>query len=243
MSWTIAAGIDNGDPVVISTNDDYLEPQSRAGRPTLVSICFQGPFMLTSMENRDKFEKSLEGFLRIHGGVIVARVARRGAYSFHFQCTSQSLASDMIPIPDGLHSSCTINVHDDPEWSEYQSWLADEQLGKTLEKGSALMQELDPPAEVLTDPEALELLRAWLSKDQLVVTLQSVEFPNGAIAYGMLLADVARHVTEMLHQRFGYPKASTLTEICRVFIDEMKSDAHIAGGFVEPTNAPSREPS
>jgi transcriptional regulator with XRE-family HTH domain len=39
----------------------------------------------------------------------------------------------------------------------------------------------------------------------------------------------------------GYPKNVTLTEICRVFIDEMKSDAGNAmGDFVEPKTPPQR---
>jgi hypothetical protein len=97
------------------------------------------------------------------------------------------------------------------------------------------MQELAPPEEVFSDPEAVELLRAWLSRDQLLVALQSIDFPEGAVTYGMVLADIARHAADMLHQGFGHAKTTTLSEICRVFIDEMKSDmGQASGGFAEP---------
>lgn len=96
------------------------------------------------------------------------------------------------------------------------------------------MEELAPPEEVFSDPNSVELLRAWLSKDALIVTLQSMNFPAGAATYGMVLADIARHAADMLHKGYGYPKATTLTEICRVFIDEMKTDTGKASGdFVE----------
>lgn len=97
------------------------------------------------------------------------------------------------------------------------------------------MEELTPPEEVFSDPNSVELLRAWLSKDELIVTLQSLDFPAGAVTYGMVLADIARHAADMLHKGYGYPKIVTLAEICRVFIDEMKSDAgHASGDFVQP---------
>jgi hypothetical protein len=97
------------------------------------------------------------------------------------------------------------------------------------------LQELAPPEEALTDPNSVELLRAWLSKETLVVVLQSMDFPAGAATYGVMLADIARHAADMLHQGYGYPKSMTLSEIARVFIAEMKSDAgQASGGFVQP---------
>jgi hypothetical protein len=97
------------------------------------------------------------------------------------------------------------------------------------------VQELAAPEEALADPNSVELLRAWLSNDRLVVALQSIDFPAGAATYGVVLADIARHAADMLHQGYGHPKTTTLSEICRVFIAEMKSDAgQAAGGFVQP---------
>jgi hypothetical protein len=60
-----------------------------------------------------------------------------------------------------------------------------------------------------------------------------MEFPEGAVTYGMVLADIARHAADMLHKSGGHSKNMTLMEICRVFIDEMKSDVgRASGGFV-----------
>jgi hypothetical protein len=97
------------------------------------------------------------------------------------------------------------------------------------------MNELAPPGEILRDPKSVELLRAWVSNDQLIVALKSIEPLAGPAMYGMVLADIARHAADMLHKGSGYPKTATLSEICRVFFDEMKSDTGNAmGGFVEP---------
>jgi hypothetical protein len=43
----------------------------------------------------------------------------------HFYCRSQEIAPDSVPVDEKLKSICTISVHDDPEWTEYQSWLPD----------------------------------------------------------------------------------------------------------------------
>ena len=94
------------------------------------------------------------------------------------------------------------------------------------------MEELAPPEEVFSDPNSFEILRAWISKEQLWVVLQALDSPEGPVTYGMLLADTARHAADMLHQAFGYPKTTTLAEIARVFIAEMKNDyGQASGGF------------
>jgi hypothetical protein len=99
------------------------------------------------------------------------------------------------------------------------------------------MEDLAPPEEVFSDPNSVELLRAWLSRDHIIVALQSIDFHAGVAMYGMVLADIARHAADMFHKGYGYPKTTTLTEICRVFIDEMKSDPGTSGDF-NPPNPP-----
>ena len=97
------------------------------------------------------------------------------------------------------------------------------------------MEELAPPQEVVSDPNSVELLRAFLSNDQLLVVLQSIDFPAGPVTYGMVLADIARHAADMLHLGFGHSKTTSLSEISRVFNAELESDmGQASGGFVEP---------
>ena len=62
------------------------------------------------------------------------------------------------------------------------------------------MNELAPPGEVLVNPEAVEMLRVWASNNQLVAALRPMTFSEGAVTYGLVLADVARHAADMLHK-------------------------------------------
>jgi hypothetical protein len=125
MPWIVASGTDNGDPVIVSITDDFREPASREGRATRVSVRFMGGYMLQSAENREAFEDAMAPFLAEHGGVLVAGITRTQpvSYTFHFYCRSQNVDPEIVPVDAELKSICTVSVHDDPEWHEYQSWL------------------------------------------------------------------------------------------------------------------------
>jgi hypothetical protein len=125
MTWTIGGGTDNGDPVIVSINDEYRDPGSRAGLPTRISFRFMGGYMLQSIENRSAFEDSLEPFLQSHGGVLVAGITKTKpvCYTFHAYCRSQEMNPSTVPLEDKLKGICTISVHDDPAWIEYERWL------------------------------------------------------------------------------------------------------------------------
>jgi hypothetical protein len=51
---------------------------------------------------------------------------------------------------------------------------------------------LPPPAEVLNDSQATEVLRVWAGSDRVLVTLNTAWSDPGA--WGLVLADIARHV-------------------------------------------------
>lgn len=53
-------------------------------------------------------------------------------------------------------------------------------------------KELDLPAQVLSDDGATEILRVWKNSDDLTVTLKITWSDPGA--WGLVLADLARHV-------------------------------------------------
>jgi hypothetical protein len=77
------------------------------------------------------------------------------------------------------------------------------------------MEELAPPEEALIDPNSVELLRAWLSDEQLIITLQSMDFPAGAVTYGMVCADIARHAADRRWPRFsGFSSTSARIDGC-----------------------------
>jgi hypothetical protein len=125
MTWTIAAGTDNGDPVIVSINEKFRDPAARAGLTTRISARFLGGYMLQSVSNRATFEDSVQPFLDRHGGVLVAGITRTKpvSYTFHFYCRSNEVDPHDMPVAETLKPVCTISVHHDPEWTEYDAWL------------------------------------------------------------------------------------------------------------------------
>lgn len=124
MSWTVAQGSDSGAQVVVCIDEAFRDSAARKDLATRVSVRFLGSHMLR-LENRDEFERSMQPFLAAHGGVLVAGITRTKpvSYTFHFYCRSQGITSVNLPIGEELKRICTVVVHHDPEWNEYQSWL------------------------------------------------------------------------------------------------------------------------
>jgi hypothetical protein len=123
VSWAVATGNDNGEIVIVTIDDDFRDVSMRAGLSTRISMRFLGNYMMQSIENRTRFESSIQPFLDEHGGSIVAGITRRGQYTFHAYCRPGDVHPDRVPIGDEWKSMCTVSVHDDPEWAEYQRWL------------------------------------------------------------------------------------------------------------------------
>ena len=61
------------------------------------------------------------------------------------------------------------------------------------------LNELPPPPECSGDSAAKEVLRAWIVKNGLSVSLSPLSFESPAV-WGMLLVDVARHVARSYEQ-------------------------------------------
>ena len=124
VSWTVATGRDNGDAVIVSIDDDFRDPTRRAGRDTRVSVRFLGPYMLKSAENRTAFEDSFVPTLESRSGVLVAGITRTRPVSYTFigYCVG-NLEPSAISVAEPLQASCTVSVHHDPHWTEYEAWL------------------------------------------------------------------------------------------------------------------------
>ncbi len=67
---------------------------------------------------------------------------------------------------------------------------------------TAVAIELRVPQEVLDDPESRELLRVWLSGESQRFVLRPDVWDDPA-AWGLLLADLARHVAYAYAQKQG----------------------------------------
>jgi hypothetical protein len=76
------------------------------------------------------------------------------------------------------------------------------------------------PPEAEVDPKAGELLRAWVSKGGLHCSLKPTVWEDPG-SWGILLADVARHVASALQESGKHP-IDTLERIRRAFQAEME---------------------
>jgi hypothetical protein len=81
------------------------------------------------------------------------------------------------------------------------------------------MSELSAPPDA-GEPNALEVLRAWLVTEQLHCSLRADVFEDPS-AWGAVLADVARHVALALQEADGTDPAATLHTIGETFAREL----------------------
>jgi hypothetical protein len=88
--------------------------------------------------------------------------------------------------------------------------------------------ELVIPPEALEDENASEVLRAWIAHEKLFCVLKPEGFEDVG-SWGILLADVARHITNGLAEARGLDKEESLKRIRELF------DAELS----EPTDEPT----
>ena len=88
--------------------------------------------------------------------------------------------------------------------------------------------ELTTPAEALTDERAIEVLRAWVAHDQLFCSLRPESWDEVG-SWGILLADLARHVANALAEGKGLSREDSIRHIRELFDAELD----------QPTDEPS----
>mgnify|MGYP003382056427 CR=1 FL=1 len=100
------------------------------------------------------------------------------------------------------------------------------------------MQERSIPEAALRDPNSIEMLRVWIAEKKLHCSMkvgmyqETMKVPE-EVAWGTILADVARHLANALHEGYGHDKSATLRRISDKFLDEIdKSTSAASGGFV-----------
>lgn len=71
---------------------------------------------------------------------------------------------------------------------------------------------LEIPQAAGADPNAFELLRVWVANKQQHVSLRTGVWEDPA-AWGIMLADLARHIAETYHQEEGRVVDATLQRI------------------------------
>jgi hypothetical protein len=74
------------------------------------------------------------------------------------------------------------------------------------------MHELPTPPDAVNDPEATELLRAWVIDQALHCTVNTGAFEDPA-TWGVLIADLIQHLADALKEQEGRDVAATLQSI------------------------------
>lgn len=92
-------------------------------------------------------------------------------------------------------------------------------------------RELELSEEVLSDPKAVELARVWAADGRQVAILNIGAFKDPA-AWGIALADLARHASNGYREHAGIDSLDSLSRIRAAFDAELKSPTSDAPGRI-----------
>lgn len=99
------------------------------------------------------------------------------------------------------------------------------------------MNERPIPPAATADPDSVELLRAWVAQRGLHCSLKVGMYDGSqseAHAWGIILADVARHVANALHDLDGSDISRTIESVAMNMMKELNQPTSTAeGSFVE----------
>jgi hypothetical protein len=91
-------------------------------------------------------------------------------------------------------------------------------------------RDLSVPSEVKGDAAAREVLRAWVANGGLVCSLRPETWPD-VVGWGIVLADLTRHVANAVKDLRGEDPAVTMAKIREVYNSEL------ADPTAEPTGS------
>lgn len=100
------------------------------------------------------------------------------------------------------------------------------------------MNERPIPEAALRDRDAVEMLRVWIAEKKLHCSMkigmyqETMNIPEEK-AWGVILADVARHVSNAMESGYGGDAAESLEKIRESFLGELrKPTSGATGSFV-----------
>jgi len=95
------------------------------------------------------------------------------------------------------------------------------------------MRELEVPNTAKIDEDAFEILRVWIANQQQHVSIR-IGVWNDPMIWGMMLADLARHLANAYNQQHGYSFDNTVNRIREGFDVELDSPTDFpSGGIVD----------
>ena len=97
------------------------------------------------------------------------------------------------------------------------------------------MREAAIPPAAQRDPDSREMLRAWIAERGLHCTIhigmwESQKSIREERAWGVLLADVVKHIANAMHEEYGDPVDRTTAEIVRAMLAELELPTSEAKG-------------
>ncbi|UJB19299.1 MULTISPECIES: DUF5076 domain-containing protein [Lysobacter] len=101
------------------------------------------------------------------------------------------------------------------------------------------MNELNIPPAAQEDENSIEMLRVWIAQKGLHCSLRIGMYEEKADAseekaWGIILADAVRHISDGLESGYKKNYADTLQAICRHFNDEIsKPTSRMRGEFIK----------
>ena len=87
-------------------------------------------------------------------------------------------------------------------------------------KGEAHPHQLEPPHEVFHDPQAGEIVRAWITRGNLSIAIHSMAFGKAEV-WGHMLANLAMHVAHDCAEQGQGTIAGNLEDIRKAFAADM----------------------
>jgi hypothetical protein len=100
------------------------------------------------------------------------------------------------------------------------------------------MRALVIPPAAQRDKKAVQMLSAWIAENGLHCTLNigmwQKQGVNEARAWGMLLADVIRHVANAIEEKHGFDAYGVSTDIVEALLEEIEDPTSDAKGEFSP---------
>jgi len=102
------------------------------------------------------------------------------------------------------------------------------------------MQEQLIPAAATRDPNSIEMLRVWIAEKGLHCSIRVGMYEENGVdetrAWGILLSDVIRHVSQALKNEYERPVELSETNILDHLVQELCGPtSKITGNFVRPS--------
>lgn len=100
------------------------------------------------------------------------------------------------------------------------------------------MDELVVPPAAESDPNSIEVLRAWVADGAQWLSLNPHLYRNRAFeeewAWGLFLADTLKHIANAIHDASGKDRGHIVEKIRESFETEIKKPTtDVKGGFLE----------